>query len=76
MAAIIAQDPRANLYFILEETEIVLEHIKTRYKMAIYWVEIAIKKQNNLPKVMKELDIQNQLDLAVFIEKQYFAWKR
>ncbi len=72
----ITQGPRPNLYFILEEAEIVLEHIKTRYKMAVYWVEIGIKKQNDLPKVMKELDIQNKIELAVFIEKEYFAWKK
>lgn len=24
---------------------------------------------------MKDLDIQNKIELAVFIEKQYFAWK-
>jgi hypothetical protein len=76
MAVMIAQDPRANLYFILEEAEIILEHIKTLYKMGVYWVEMGIKKQNDLPKVMKELDIQNKIDLAVLIEKEYFAWKQ
>jgi hypothetical protein len=41
--------------------------------MAVYWVEIAIKKKDNLSEVMRELNLMS-LDKTVYLEKQFLAW--
>jgi hypothetical protein len=43
--------------------------------MGVYWVEMDIRKQNDLRKIIKELNVKNKLLWAVVIEKHYFAWK-